>query len=59
MPSFKRTQCARAPQETKLRDLVARYSEFIHFPIYLLTEKEVDVPVDEAIEEAGEEGEWR
>jgi heat shock protein beta len=41
-------------QETKLRDLVARYSEFINFPISLQVEKSVDkeVPLDEAELEA-------
>ncbi|KAF5832490.1 Hsp90 protein-domain-containing protein [Dunaliella salina] len=34
-------------EESKLKDLVHKYSEFIHFPIYLWTEKEVDVPVEE------------
>ncbi len=34
--------------EAKLRELVARYSEFINFPIYLMATKEVDVPVEEA-----------
>ncbi|KAG2483309.1 hypothetical protein HYH03_017812 [Edaphochlamys debaryana] len=43
--------------EGKLKELVHRYSEFINFPIYLQTEKEVDVPVEEeeAKEEAKEE----
>ncbi|KXZ42735.1 hypothetical protein GPECTOR_121g435 [Gonium pectorale] len=43
--------------EAKLRELVQRYSEFINFPIYLQTEKEVDVPVEaeEAKEEEKEE----
>jgi heat shock protein beta len=38
----------------KLKELVAKYSEFINFPIYLHTEKEVEkeVPIDE---EEGEE----
>lgn len=35
-------------EETKLKELVARYSEFINFPIYLYASKEVDVPADEA-----------
>ncbi len=36
-------------QEDKLKELVQRYSEFINFPIYLLTTKEVEkeVPLDE------------
>jgi heat shock protein beta len=33
--------------ETKLRELVGRYSEFINYPIYLETEKEVEVPLEE------------
>ncbi len=32
-------------QEAKLKELVTRYSQFINFPIYLLTDKEVDVPI--------------
>jgi HSP90 family molecular chaperone len=31
-------------QEQKLRDLVNQYSEFINFPIYLYTSKEVCNP---------------
>lgn len=31
-------------QEGKLRDLVSQYSEFINFPIHLLTTKEVCPP---------------
>lgn len=30
-------------QEERLRELVRKYSEFINFPIYLLSEKEVEV----------------
>ncbi|CAM6069587.1 unnamed protein product [Sphagnum tenellum] len=43
-------------QEDKLRELVKKYSEFINFPIYLWSSKEVDVevPVDED-EEADKE----
>ena len=39
-------------EEAKLKELVARYSEFINFPIYLYASKEVDVPVDEAADES-------
>ncbi|KAG7671739.1 hypothetical protein Ndes2526B_g07363 [Nannochloris sp. 'desiccata'] len=41
-------------QESKLKDLVARYSEFINFPISLQVEKTVEkeVPLDEAELEA-------
>ncbi|KAL6748626.1 Hsp90 protein-domain-containing protein [Haematococcus lacustris] len=41
-------------EESKLRELVGRYSEFINFPIYMLTEKEVEVPVEEEPEAAEE-----
>jgi len=41
--------------EPKLRELVARYSEFIGYPIYLETEAEVDVPVDADVSTDGEE----
>ena len=33
--------------ETKLRELVGKYSEFINFPIYLWGSKEVDKEADE------------
>ncbi|GBF98289.1 endoplasmin, partial [Raphidocelis subcapitata] len=39
-------------EESKLRELVARYSEFINFPIYLEATKEVDVPLEEEEEAA-------
>lgn len=39
-------------EEAKLKELVARYSEFINFPIYLYASKEVDVPADEAADES-------
>ena len=45
-------------EEYKLRELVKKYSEFINFPIYLYTSKQVDVevPADESeVEEAGAE----
>lgn len=32
-------------EESKLKDLIKRYSQFINFPIYLEVEKEVDVEV--------------
>lgn len=43
--------------ETKLKDLVKKYSEFINFPIYLWASKEVDVevPADEESESSDEE----
>lgn len=43
--------------ETKLKDLVKKYSEFINFPIYLWASKEVDVevPADEESESNDEE----
>lgn len=39
-------------EEAKLKELVARYSEFINFPIYLYASKEIDVPADEAADES-------
>lgn len=42
-------------EEAKLKELVARYSEFINFPIYLYASKEVDVPADEAADESADE----
>jgi hypothetical protein len=40
-------------EEAKLKELVGKYSEFINFPIFLLSEKEVEVPIEEdASEEA-------
>lgn len=49
--------CLEYLQETKLQELVERYSEFINFPIHLLTEKNVttEVPVEEGEEEDGGE----
>lgn len=41
-------------QESKLRELVARYSEFIDFPISLLVEKVVEV--EDSPEQPGDEG---
>lgn len=42
--------------ETKLKELVKRYSEFINFPIYLWSSKEVEteVPADDVEEETEE-----
>jgi heat shock protein 90kDa beta len=34
-------------QEGRLKELVQKYSEFINFPIYLLTSKEVEKEADE------------
>ncbi|EFJ17496.1 hypothetical protein SELMODRAFT_444847 [Selaginella moellendorffii] len=44
-------------EESKLKELVQKYSEFMNFPIYLWnsTEVEVEVPVDEETEETVEE----
>merc|ERR1712196_477951 len=46
-------------EQSKLEDLVKRYSEFITFPIYLHKSKTetVEVPVDEEEEEGDEEEE--
>lgn len=38
--------CEEYLQEDKLRDLIRRYSEFINFPIYLYTSKEVEKEVE-------------
>lgn len=40
--------------QAKLKELVVKYSEFINYPIYLYTSKEVDVPVEEEEEEEKE-----
>jgi heat shock protein beta len=46
-------------EQSKLEELVKKYSEFINFPIYLWTTKEVEreVPLEETAEEAAEETE--
>ncbi|MCO5561079.1 hypothetical protein L7F22_014700 [Adiantum nelumboides] len=44
-------------QEDKLKELVQRYSEFINFPIYLWSSKEVDVEVEADPEEVAEDEE--
>ena len=44
-------------EETKLKELVEKYSEFINFPIYLYASKEVDVPADEAADAEVDESE--
>eukprot|EP00249_Psilotum_nudum_P019532 c27299_g1_i4 orf=123-2651(+) len=41
-------------QEEKLKELVKKYSEFINFPIYLWTSKDVDVEVEASEEEASD-----
>ena len=38
--------------EAKLKELIAKYSEFINFPIYLYASKEVDEPGEEDVEPA-------
>ncbi|XP_020581987.1 LOW QUALITY PROTEIN: endoplasmin homolog [Phalaenopsis equestris] len=43
--------------DIKLKELVKKYSEFINFPIYLWTSKEVDVEAPSDEEESGEEEE--
>lgn len=44
-------------EQAKLEELVKKYSEFINFPIYLWSTKEVEreVPLEENAEEAAEE----
>lgn len=44
-------------EESKLKELVKRYSEFINFPIYLWASKEVDVEVPADEDESSEEEE--
>uniref|UniRef100_A0A6M2F8Y0 Endoplasmin homolog n=1 Tax=Populus davidiana TaxID=266767 RepID=A0A6M2F8Y0_9ROSI len=44
-------------EESKLKDLVKKYSEFINFPIYLWASKEVDVDVPADEDESGDEDE--
>lgn len=41
-------------EERKLKELVARYSEFINFPIYVWTKKEVSKEVEIDDEEAAQ-----
>jgi len=49
--------CQEYLQESKLQGLVERYSEFINFPIHLLTEKNVttEIPVEEEEDDDVEE----
>ncbi|KAL9330433.1 hypothetical protein ACSQ67_000043 [Phaseolus vulgaris] len=42
-------------EESKLKELVKRYSEFINFPIYIWASKEVDVEVPADEDESGDE----
>ncbi|KAJ6736404.1 hypothetical protein OIU85_018588 [Salix viminalis] len=44
-------------EESKLKDLVKKYSEFINFPIYLWASKEVDVEVPADEDESTDEDE--
>ncbi|PNT38479.1 hypothetical protein POPTR_005G241100v4 [Populus trichocarpa] len=44
-------------EESKLKDLVKKYSEFINFPIYLWASKEVDVEVPADEDESSDEDE--
>ncbi|KAJ7966879.1 heat shock protein 90 [Quillaja saponaria] len=44
-------------EESKLKELVKRYSEFINFPIYIWASKEVDVEVPADEDESSEEEE--
>lgn len=46
-------------EEERLKGLIKRYSEFINFPIYLMTtkEEEEEVPMEEGDESDEEEGE--
>lgn len=42
-------------EESKLKELVTRYSEFMNFPIYIRTEKEIDVPVEKTADDSAKE----
>ncbi|XP_076912195.1 endoplasmin homolog [Bidens hawaiensis] len=44
-------------EESKLKELVKKYSEFINFPIYIWATKEVDVEVPAEDDESGDEEE--
>ncbi|XP_059460004.1 endoplasmin homolog [Corylus avellana] len=44
-------------EESKLKDLVKKYSEFINFPIYIWSTKEVDVEVPADEDESSDEDE--
>ncbi|KAK8648914.1 hypothetical protein V6N13_129656 [Hibiscus sabdariffa] len=44
-------------EESKLKELVKRYSEFINFPIYIWASKEVDVEVPADEDDSGDEEE--
>lgn len=46
-------------EESKLKDLVKKYSEFINFPIYLWATKEVDVEVPADEDDSSEDEEKR
>lgn len=48
------TSPALSADEAKLKELIQRYSEFINFPIYMWTTKEVDVPIEEEEDKAEE-----
>ncbi|XP_030541425.1 endoplasmin homolog isoform X2 [Rhodamnia argentea] len=52
-----REEAAEYLEESKLKDLVKKYSEFISFPIYLWASKEVDVEVPADEDESSEEEE--
>ncbi|KYQ94343.1 heat shock protein Hsp90 family protein [Tieghemostelium lacteum] len=41
-------------QESTIKDLIKKYSQFINFPIYLYTSKEVEQPEEPVVEEAKE-----
>eukprot|EP01026_Neomeris_dumetosa_P057149 TRINITY_DN524_c0_g1_i3.p1 TRINITY_DN524_c0_g1~~TRINITY_DN524_c0_g1_i3.p1 ORF type:complete len:809 (-),score=211.28 TRINITY_DN524_c0_g1_i3:419-2845(-) len=52
---FLKEECMEYLEEHKVKDLVHKYSEFIDFPIYMLTTKEVPVEEDEEEEEDDED----
>lgn len=45
--------------EYKLQELIKKYSQFISFPIYLRTSKEIEVPADEAEDEKSSDEETK
>uniref|UniRef100_A0A2P2LPM4 Endoplasmin homolog n=2 Tax=Rhizophora mucronata TaxID=61149 RepID=A0A2P2LPM4_RHIMU len=52
-----RDEAGEYAEESKLKELVKRYSEFINFPIYLWANKEVDVEVPTDDDESSDEEE--
>uniref|UniRef100_A0A061S629 Heat shock protein 90kDa beta n=1 Tax=Tetraselmis sp. GSL018 TaxID=582737 RepID=A0A061S629_9CHLO len=51
---FLKEEAQEYASESKLKELVTKYSEFINFPIYMYASKEVDEEVDAESDEAAE-----